>query len=151
MGGYTKDCFGYKRVSGKAKTTIVHWKYRPDNGTKEPEFEGDIDCWICNVLSWSGDILLIGDNDVNSKLYDYDRQNQKCSSWGSSRGENGAKLHTIRHWNQQLINLNLGQRAGGSSPPLPTFLKQQTPPQFLKFVIRLHFSRKKPISHFFYS
>ena len=61
----------------------------PTNGTDEPEFKGYFDYWICNVLSWSGDVLLFGNNDDNSKLYNYDRQNQKCSSWGCSRGENG--------------------------------------------------------------
>ena len=70
-------------------TTLFIEKYRLYNETKDPEFKGYIDYWICNVLSWSGDVLLIGNNDVNSKLYDYDRQNQKCSSWGCSRGENG--------------------------------------------------------------
>ena len=83
-------------LMGKAKTTSFIENIVLTNGTKEPEFKGNIDYWICNVLSWSGDVFLIGDNDVNSKLYNYGRQNQKCSSWGCSRGENGIQTPSYK-------------------------------------------------------
>ena len=86
---------------------------------KEPEFKDYVDCWHCDVSSWSGDVLLIGDNDFNSKLQDYDDKNHECSCGDNPCGENGTILQTTGHRDDRKFSLNSGQRVGGSSPPLP--------------------------------